>query len=423
MKDVLILVTVKEEDLSVDNKLEDYKKALCEKMRKLLNNNDISNEILEVQSNIDLNSNVKCFINIEVNSNGSHRKGVEIFSPKVTNKSHDFANILEERLGDIGNINYNTVEFIGNNLPYNVAKIYLQVCLSDDLEKTNVLLEEISKKISLSIGEYLGVNINSDNKVKLIKVINSAVINKNKAKQFSENIGLNEKLTELIDYYWELCKEHGDVDPLLAYAQAIVNINEKKIDYNYFNPGGIKDSKLNSSGLYDYKRFTSLKEGITAQLDHLALFGGAEGYPRVNSVDPRHFKYLFGSGKTLDELSGKWDNDKNYGEKILKIYNEIYNLEKFQEFKEPTTSLLSMESRIDKFLDRLIAMGTLLENLFKEYSVLYKELEGIRKDIIELNEEKRETEIQKEELEKKIIKQKNVIKDILNVIGGSLEKK
>lgn len=422
MKDVFILVTIKKEDLNVHNKLGDYKKILCKKMRGFLNNNDVSNEILEEQSNIDLNSDMKCFMDIEIN-NCSHKGGVEIFSPKIANKSYDFANILEKYLGDIGNINYNTVDFIGNKLPYSVAKVHLEIYLNDTSEKMDEMLGEISKNISLSIGEYLGLNINLEDKVKLIKVINSTNINKNKAKQFSKNIGLNEKLMELIDYYWELCKEHGNVDPLLAYAQAIVNINEKKIDYNYFNPGGIKDFKLNSSGVYDYKRFTSLKEGVKAQLDHLALFGGADGYPKANSADPRHFKYLFGSGKTLDELSGKWDNDKNYGEKILKIYNEICDLEKFEDFKETTTNLLTVESKVDKFQERLISMGNLLENLFKEYSVLYKDLEGIRKDILALNKEKREIEIQKEELEKKITKQKNVIKDILNVIGGSLEKK
>lgn len=426
MIDVLVLVSVNSNDLNSEvlNKFENHKKYLGEKIKEILSDNDISNNILFVdyKNDKDINSEIKCFFNIELNKSNDRNK-VEIFSTEVENKSYELAKELNNNLTDISEINYNVIDFEGSDLSCEIAKAYLKIFLNDNAGNNDETLNKIATLLSVGIGKYLGININLSEKKNTIPLINNNIINKNKAKQFSEDMGISEKIINLIDYYWEFSKEHGNVNPVIAYAQAIVTIEQNKVDYNYFNPGGIKDAKVNSLGVHEYKKFNSLIDGIKAQLDHLALFGGAEGYPRIDSKDPRHFKYLFGSCKTIDSLSGKWDSDKDYGDNIIKIYKEIYSINDFQEFSEATISTGGLENKINKFSEKLIVMGNLLENIFKEYSLLYKDLDDIKKEILAINEEKKEYGVQKEELENKVLKQKNVIKDILNVIGGSLEKK
>ena len=43
-----------------------------------------------------------------------------------------------------------------------------------------------------------------------------------------------------------------------------------------------------------HKRFDSWEDGISAHVDHLALYAGAAGYPKEGTLDPRHFESLFG---------------------------------------------------------------------------------------------------------------------------------
>jgi hypothetical protein len=66
-----------------------------------------------------------------------------------------------------------------------------------------------------------------------------------------------------------------------------------------------------------------LIDGISAQLDYLALYAGADGYPKINTSDPRHFGYLFGTAKNVEALGGKWAGSMTYGSDIVRMMNEI----------------------------------------------------------------------------------------------------
>lgn len=424
MIDVLILANLYENEFTVETlgKFNGYKKYFCKIIKEILNSNDISNNII---SNYDrYNSDeVKCFFNIEIKKT-KNKSYVEIFSPRVINKSYELASNLSDFLGAYSELNYESVNFDGSDLPYEVSKLYLTLYLNEESGEVENFINKISKLTAMAIGKYLGINVNSGKEKENINIINGQVINRNKAKQFSKNLGLDEKIIGLIDYYWELGPKHGGVDPLVAYIQSIITISQKKVSFDYFNPGGIKDSKVTiATGVYDYKKFATIKEGVEAQLDHLALFAGAEGYPKAKTSDPRHFKYLFGCCKNIEGLTGKWDVDKEYGNKVLKLYNEVNKIKDFEEFREESILVDSIEDKVGRLSEKIVSMGSLLESVFKEYSFLYKELENFKKEISSIEEEKNLMEIEKIELEKKITKQKMVIKDILNVIGGSLEKK
>ncbi|WP_249725593.1 S-layer homology domain-containing protein, partial [Paenibacillus dendritiformis] len=101
------------------------------------------------------------------------------------------------------------------------------------------------------------------------------------------------------------------------------------IDASYKNPCGLKVTA--GGGDYQasaHKRFTDWREGITAHLDHLALYAGAAGYPRAGTPDPRHFAYLLGTAKTVESLGGKWAPSTSYGQKLVQYLKEVQAMEK-----------------------------------------------------------------------------------------------
>lgn len=134
------------------------------------------------------------------------------------------------------------------------------------------------------------------------------------------------EFVELADLYWELAPQRGGVDPAVAYVQFGHETgylyrdgrSAAGIDASYCNPCGLKIT----AGGVDYqdsahKRFADWKEGITAHLDHLALYAGADGYPKADTPDPRHFPYLKGTAKTLEALGAKWAPSSSYGQRLV----------------------------------------------------------------------------------------------------------
>lgn len=130
---------------------------------------------------------------------------------------------------------------------------------------------------------------------------------------------------DLVSLYWQEAPKRDGVRPEVAYAQAA-----KETAFGRFGgviPGpewhnwcGLKTSQ--GGGNYEveaHAKFSSDIEGIRAHLDHLALYAGAAGYPLVDTPDPRHFPYIAGTAKTVEELSGRWAG-AGYGESLVKDY-------------------------------------------------------------------------------------------------------
>ncbi len=130
---------------------------------------------------------------------------------------------------------------------------------------------------------------------------------------------------DLAPLYWQEAPSHGGVRPEVAYAQSA-----KETAFGRFGgviPGpewhnwcGLKTTA--GGGNYDvsaHAKFDSDLTGVRAHLDHLALYAGAPGYPLVDTPDPRHFGYLWGTAPTVEELSGKWAG-AGYGESVVKDY-------------------------------------------------------------------------------------------------------
>ncbi|WCR29705.1 N-acetylmuramoyl-L-alanine amidase [Paenibacillus thiaminolyticus] len=157
------------------------------------------------------------------------------------------------------------------------------------------------------------------------------------AREWARSKNAPAEFVELADLYWELAPARGGVDPAIAYVQFGHETgylyrdgrSAAGIDASYKNPCGLKITA--GGGDYQataHKRFSSWREGITAHLDHLALYAGVVGYPRAGTPDPRHFAYLFGTAQTVESLGGKWAPSASYGQKLVQYLKEVQAMDK-----------------------------------------------------------------------------------------------
>lgn len=191
------------------------------------------------------------------------------------------------------------------------------------LSDTN--LQRLAESEAAVIAQYYGVST----PIQGTAIINKPTTAVEKMMQWAKNKGAKPFFVELANLFYSVSVSAG-IDPTIVYCQSAKETGYGKfggvLDESYCNPCGMKNSS--GGGDYDptaHKKFDSWEQGIKAQVDHLALYAGANGYPRVNTNDPRHFPYLFGTAKTVEELGGKWAPSKTYGEDIVKMMNEVKN--------------------------------------------------------------------------------------------------
>lgn len=161
-----------------------------------------------------------------------------------------------------------------------------------------------------------------------IPIVSDVFITVDDAKKWAQGKGATKEFVELADLYWEYSDEHGDVNPALAYVQAAKETAYGNfggvLDASYHNPCGLKTNKGGSDkDPKAHMKFKSWNEGVKAHLDHLALYAGAEGYPKDETKDPRHFASIFGKANSVIDLSKNWAPSSTYGEEILGMYNEM----------------------------------------------------------------------------------------------------
>ncbi|NGP59877.1 cell wall hydrolase [Paenibacillus thiaminolyticus] len=168
-------------------------------------------------------------------------------------------------------------------------------------------------------------------------ILGKATASVEQAKAWARSKNAPTEFVELADLYWELAPQHGGVDPAVAYVQfghetGYLYRDGKSaagIDASYRNPCGLKitigggDTQASA-----HMKFSSWREGITAHLDHLALYAGATGYPRTGTPDPRHFGYLHGTAGTVEALGGKWAPSPTYGSKLMEYLKEMRGMDK-----------------------------------------------------------------------------------------------
>ncbi|AWH77894.1 cell wall-binding repeat-containing protein [Clostridioides difficile] len=136
----------------------------------------------------------------------------------------------------------------------------------------------------------------------------------------------NDLFIELIPILYDTAVQEG-VNPVLAVAQSAKETGFCNfggvLDASFKNPCGLKTSVGGSdTDKNAHSRFDTWEEGILAQIQHLCLYAGQDGYPLSNPVDPRHEKSLFGKAKTVESLSNNWAGGQ-YGQDLVRMMGEI----------------------------------------------------------------------------------------------------
>ncbi|MBH7767244.1 cell wall-binding repeat-containing protein [Clostridioides difficile] len=136
----------------------------------------------------------------------------------------------------------------------------------------------------------------------------------------------NDLFIELIPILYDTAVQEG-VNPVLAVAQSAKETGFCNfggvLDASFKNPCGLKTSVGGSdTDKNAHSRFDTWEEGILAQIQHLCLYAGQDGYPLSNPVDPRYEKSLFGKAKTVESLSNNWAGGQ-YGQDLVRMMGEI----------------------------------------------------------------------------------------------------
>jgi len=158
-------------------------------------------------------------------------------------------------------------------------------------------------------------------------IISKPTASKETILKWAENLNTNDLFKSWLPIAWEVGLEYG-IDPVFIIAQFTLETGYAKfggvLDASYHNVCGLKNPKGGSDvDANAHMKFSSWEEGITAQVQHLALYADAPKLKGKKIVDPRHFEWIRGTAKTASELSSKWATGPSYGEKINKLCKQI----------------------------------------------------------------------------------------------------
>lgn len=213
--------------------------------------------------------------------------------------------------------------------------------------------DELAISVAKGILNFLGAKYVESNHFKETgtNILGSATATIEQMKAWAKNKNAHQKFIELAPLFYEISEKAG-VNPIIAYTQSAKETGYFKfggvLDITFNNPCGMKVSV--GGGDYDpnaHKRFEDWAEGIQAQVDHLALYGGAPSYPKTDTLDPRHFSYLKGSAKTVEDLGGKWAPSLIYGTDIVKMMREVESIKVEEKEEKINTDIPSSWAKED----------------------------------------------------------------------------
>ena len=283
---------------------------------------------------IEKKSNADLFLSVHANAltgRWGPQNGIETFYNSGSLLGEKYANVIQNGLiKDTGLKNRGAKSAPGPQyasslyvLKNTIAPAVLVECgFMDNLEEAKLLKSEqyrqlVAESLYNSILEIFGVE-------KGYKIIGKPTATIKQMKQWARNRKANPLFIDMADTFYDIAVKLG-ADPVVVYAQSAKETAFFRfggvIDATYKNTCGLKVS--GGGGNYDPKahmKFDSWEQGITSHVDHLLLYAGAEGYPKPNSPDPRHFAWIKGKAPTVEKLSGNWAPSPTYGESIVNDY-------------------------------------------------------------------------------------------------------
>lgn len=242
------------------------------------------------------------------------------------------------------------------------------------------LFDSNSKAKNVLDKDKVNYKFNIDDKLKIL-ISEEENFNTDVIKHWAKRNNATELFINLWDIYNDLYKTCGNINPVIAYVQAAIETEfgnfSGDLDESFNNPYGVKEFKYDDEGILseEYTKFESWQEGVEAHLDHLALYFGAEGYPKDKSKDTRHFYYLYGICSNILDLQDKWTTKKGYSNKILDEIENIYNnfnSNRTSNEKNKFNDIEKLESQNKALKEKLNKYREIIDNI---KNILDKEIE------------------------------------------------
>jgi N-acetylmuramoyl-L-alanine amidase len=320
---------------------------ISKKVKELLKNKNVTVEMtrdddsyvtLEERANYANLKGARYFVSIHINSaEVDTAEGTEVYALNKGGEGEKLSAVILEKMVSNLQLKNRGVKYANFTVlkQTNMPAILVEVCFISNIEEEALLKDDDFKnKVAANIANgflrYIGKNeisLDGVNESAMTPIISKPKAIQAQAKQWAKDKSAAETFISLADLYWKFSEECGGVNPLVAYAQSALETNygkyTGKVPVYYKNPCGLKKSDAKGDNPEDHAQFLTWEDGVQAHLDHLALYAGAKGYPKLDTKDPRHFQYLLGRAKYVEELSGNWAPSDDYGIKILNLILEI----------------------------------------------------------------------------------------------------
>lgn len=269
----------------------------------------------------------------------------------------------------------------------NMVAVIIEAGFMDKYEEAILMLQpqfqlEVATETITAICKYFGFEYISEELLNEARILSNPTATIQQAQEWAKKHNAPKEFIDLASLYWQLASVRGGVNPAVAYVQFAHETgflyrdgsSTAGIDASYHNPCGLKTTEGggdNQAGAH--KRFSSWEEGITAHLDHLALYAGAPGYPKSDTPDPRHLSYIAGTAKTVEKLGGKWAPSTTYGEKLVSFLKEV------EATKTPKEENANLENEISKLNLKIVDLENQLQQEKDSKIIAQKELDELKK--------------------------------------------
>lgn len=282
------------------------------------------------------NSKARYFLSIHCNSaSNPAATGTETFALAPGGEGEKLAKAIQESLVSSIRLPNRGIKFANFAVLRETAMpaALVEVCFINNpkeeaLLKDEAFLDKVAMAIAQGVIKFLGRQWKTQGRL----ILGPATATISQAQEWARQNRAPQEFIDLAPLYWEIAPARAGVDPAIAYVQfahetGFLYRDGKSmagIDASYHNPCGLKTTQ--GGGNTDpnaHKIFASWEEGITAHIDHLAIYAGAPGYPRADTPDPRHFPFIAGRATTVEELGGKWAPSLAYGEKLVSMLKAL----------------------------------------------------------------------------------------------------
>lgn len=152
-------------------------------------------------------------------------------------------------------------------------------------------------------------------------------VTREKAQAWAVERNADQSFIDIAPTYW-IYGEKTEIRPEVLYVQAAAETDfgrfSSSLPRDYYNWGGIRLIGAAGDGADSYEQFSSPDDGVRAHFNHIAAFIGLQalgephqGYNRVKE----HF--WAGSVLHVEDLNGKWNEEKDYHQKVLLLLSQL----------------------------------------------------------------------------------------------------